>query len=239
MIKLLAIDDEPLALRLLEVYISKIPDLHLLAACTSPREAMPWLGQADALLIDINMPDVNGMDFIKGLEKPPLVIFTTAYSEYAVDGFRVNAVDYLLKPFSFMEFADAIKKLRDRLELQRPLSGNDGNILVFSTSQRDIRIDSQHIRYIEGMGEYLKIHMDGESTPTIVLYRMKNIQEELPASRFQRIHKSYIVALDRVREIRRNNVTLSDGTTLPIGETYREDFRKYLLSLHGNVEETS
>lgn len=239
MIKLLAIDDEPLALRLLEVYISKIPNLQLLASCTSPREATPWLDQADALLIDINMPDISGMDFVRSLETPPLVIFTTAYSEYAVEGFRVNAVDYLLKPFSFSEFLDAIKKLEDRLAMRRALSESKGKTLVFTTGHRDIRVEIPHIRYIEGMGEYLKIHVDGEAAPLIVLYRMKNIQEELPPNRFQRIHKSYIVPLDRVRETSRNSIVLTDGTTLPLGETYREDFRKYLLSLQGNVEETS
>ncbi|MBQ2599020.1 MAG: response regulator, partial [Bacteroidales bacterium] len=96
MIRVLAIDDEPLALRLLEVYISKTPGISLLASCTSTREALPWLEQADALLIDINMPDLSGMEFVRSLENPPLVVFTTAYSEYAVEGFRVNAVDYLL-----------------------------------------------------------------------------------------------------------------------------------------------
>ena len=224
MIKILAIDDEPLALQLLEVYIKKIPGLQLLAACTSPREAQPWLDQADALLVDINMPDINGMDFVRSLERPPLVIFTTAYAEYAIDGFRVNAVDYLLKPFSFNEFLDSVKKLEDRLSMKRALDESKGNFLNFNTANHGLRIDTRRIRYIEGMGEYLKIHLDGEEAPVIVLYRMKNIEEELPQDRFLRIHRSYIIALDRVREARRNEVTLDDRTKLPVGESYRDSW---------------
>jgi DNA-binding LytR/AlgR family response regulator len=224
MIKILAIDDEPLALQLLEVYFQKIPGLQLLAACTSPREAQPWLEQADALLVDINMPDINGMDFVRSLKDPPLVIFTTAYTEYAVDGFRVNAVDYLLKPFSFNEFLDAVKKLEDRLSMKRALDESKGNFLCFNTTNHGLRIDTRRIRYIEGMGEYLKIHLDGDAAPTIVFYRMKNIADELPHERFFRIHRSYIIALDRVQEARRNEVTLDDKTKLPVGESYRDSW---------------
>lgn len=239
MIKILAIDDEPLALRLLEVYIAKIPELELLAACTSTREAEPWLEQADALLIDINMPDVNGMEFVRELENPPLVVFTTAYAEYAVEGFRVNAVDYLLKPFSFNEFLSAIHKLHDRLELHRSQTLPQKNTLCFHTAHREVIIDIPRIRYIEGMGEYLKIHLDGEPAPQIVLFRMKNILDELPSGKFLRIHKSYIIPPDRVKEAGPSNVTLKDGTILPLGETYREEFRNYLLSLRNHVEKTS
>ena len=224
MIKILAIDDEPLALRLLEVYIAKIPGLKLLAACTSPHEAEPWLGEADALLVDINMPDVNGMDFVRSLEAPPLVIFTTAYADYAVEGFRVNAVDYLLKPFSFSEFEASIRRLEERLSARPRPSG----ILRLNATNRTIRIDPARIRYIEGMGEYLKIHLEGEPVPTVVLYRMKNIQEDLPRGKFRRIHRSYIVATDRIREARRSTVILDDGTTLPVGETYRSELQKRL-----------
>ncbi len=225
MIQLIAIDDEPLALRLLEVYIQKTPGLTLLASCHSAREAVPWLDKADALLIDINMPDLSGMDFVRSLEEPPLVIFTTAYAEYAVDGFRVNAVDYLLKPFTLAEFQQAIRKLEERMAVRQLDKRTDDGILRLSSAHRSIQLDTNRIRYIEGMGEYLKIHLDGEAVPMILLYRMKNLQEELPKDRFQRIHKSYIIPVSRVREARRNAVTLADGTTLPVGESYLEAFR--------------
>lgn len=233
MIKLLAIDDEPLALRLLEVYVSKIPGLQLLATCASPREAATWLARADALLVDINMPDINGMDFVRSLTEPPLVIFTTAYSEYAVEGFRVNAVDYLLKPFSFNEFQEAIKKLEERMALRRSLSETKGSTLHFTTAHRDVRIETQRIRYIEGMGEYLKIHLEGEEAPLIVLYRMKKMLEDLPQPEFLRIHKSFIVPQSRIREVSRHSLLLNDGTRLPIGESYRNGLRlsQFFVSL--------
>lgn len=224
MIRLIAIDDEPLALRLLEVYVSKTPGLTLLASCSSAREALPWLEQADAMLIDINMPDLSGMDFVRSLEEPPLVIFTTAYAEYAVDGFRVNAVDYLLKPFTLAEFQQAIRKLEERMAVRQLDKRTDDGILRLSSAHRSIQLDTNRIRYIEGMGEYLKIHLDGEAVPMILLYRMKNLLEELPGDRFQRIHKSYIIPLSRVRAARRNSVTLEDGTALPVGESYRAAF---------------
>lgn len=226
MIKVLAIDDEPLALRLLEVYIEKTPGLSLLAACESAERARPWLEQADAMLIDINMPDLSGMDFIKSLDEAPLVIFTTAYSEFAVDAFRVDAVDYLLKPFSLKEFQQAVKKVEERLALRRAAHPASDGILRLNTAHRSLQLDTARIRYIEGMGEYLKIHLEGETAPLVVLYRMKNIAEELSADKFLRIHKSFIVPLARIREARRNAVTLEDGTTLPLGEAYRNEFRK-------------
>jgi len=226
MIRLIAIDDEPLALRLLEVYAGKTPGIQLLASCTSAREAVPWLDQADALLIDINMPDITGMEFVRSLEDPPMVIFTTAYSEYAVDGFRVNAVDYLLKPFSLDEFQQSIGKLEERLRMKNTaMLPPEETILRLSTPHRSLQIDTARIRFIEGMGEYIKIHLDDTKAPVIILYRMKNIVEKLPPTKFQRIHKSYIVSLGHLREAKRSAVILDDGTTLPVGDSYREAFR--------------
>lgn len=161
MIKVLAIDDEPLALRLLGVYIGKTPGVELLAACHSAADARSHLEQADAMLIDINMPDLSGMDFVRSLDEPPLVIFTTAYSEYAVEGFRVNAVDYLLKPFSLGEFQQAIAKLEEKLSIRRSQTAQEEGMLRLNTAHRSLQIDTSHIRYVEGMGEYLKIHLDG------------------------------------------------------------------------------
>ena len=230
MIKVLAIDDEPLALRLLEVYIEKTPGIELLAACRSAAEATPWLAQADAMLIDINMPDLSGMEFVRSLEEPPLVVFTTAYSEYAVEGFRVNAVDYLLKPFSLDEFRQAIAKVEERLAYRRSTQDPGNGFLRLNTPNRSLQIDTRRIRYIEGMGEYIKIHLDGENAPLVVLYRMKKMAEELPQGRFLRIHKSYIVPVARVREARRHSVMLDDGTSLPLGDSYQDEFRARFTS---------
>lgn len=222
MIRVVIVDDEPLALKQLELYIGKIPFLELVASCPSAAAARPHVGEADILYVDINMPDLSGMDFVRSLENPPLVVFTTAYSEYAVEGFRVNAVDYLLKPFSLDEFQQAVHKLEERLSLRRAAGKADDGILRLSTANHTVQFDTAHIRYIEGMGEYLKVHLDTEPAPTIVLYRMKNILEKLSPEQFLRIHKSYIVSLARIREAKRSAVTLDDGTLLPVGESYRD-----------------
>ena len=130
MIRVIAIDDEPLALRQLEMYIAKVPFLELVAACSSSNQAKPYLEQAEAVFLDINMPDLSGMDFIKSLPHPPAVVFTTAYSEFAVEGFRVNAVDYLLKPFSFKEFETSCGKLREQLEMKAALAGKEADAIL-------------------------------------------------------------------------------------------------------------
>ena len=231
MIRVIAIDDEPLALRQLEMYIGKVPFLQLVAACSSAAESMPYLEKADALFLDINMPDLSGMDFIKSLPNPPAVVFTTAYSNYAVEGFRVNAVDYLLKPFSFKEFEASCEKLRLHLAMQAALAAGDSDhILHFKADYKTISVDTRKIVYVESMSEYVKIYLVGSDAPIIVLYSMKNLIGQLPANRFMRIHRSYIIALGHIAEASRTSVSLDNGITLPVGELYRPDFCKYLAS---------
>ena len=213
MIRVLAIDDEPLALRQLEMYMAKVPFLELVAACSSAAMAAPYVAKADALFLDINMPDLSGMDFIKSLPHPPAVVFTTAYSEYAVEGFRVNAVDYLLKPFSFKEFEASCEKL-----------------LHFKADYRTLSIDVRKILYVESMSEYVKIFLVDAEAPVVVLYSLKNLIEQLPADRFMRIHRSYIIALGHIAEASRTSVRLDNGKTLPVGELYRPAFGAYLAS---------
>ena len=227
MIRVLAIDDEPLALRLLEVYISKTPGISLLASCTSTREAIPWLEQADALLIDINMPDLSGMEFVRSLENPPLVVFTTAYSEYALEGFRVHAVDYLLKPFSFAEFEASALRIRDIIERIRPVVAQP-EALTFKMDYKTVRVEPDRIRYAESMSEYLKIWLKDADVPLVVLYSLKRLAEQLPAGRFQRIHRSYLVNLSLVREFTRSSVVLEGGVTLPVSDLYRRALREAL-----------
>ncbi len=231
MIRVIAIDDEPLALRQLEMYIDKVPFLERVAACSSAAAAKPYLEKADALFLDINMPDLNGMDFIKSLLHPPAVVFTTAYSEYAVDGFRVNAVDYLLKPFSFKEFETSCEKLRHHLEMQAALAvENPDHFLHFKADYKTISVDIRRIVYVESMSEYVKIHLVDSDVPTVVLYSLKNLIEQLPADRFMRIHRSYIIALAHIAEASRTSVRLDNDKTLPVGELYRPAFSKYLAS---------
>lgn len=229
MIRVIAIDDEPLALRQLEMYIGKVPFLELVAACNSAAAAKPYLEKADALLLDINMPDLSGMDFVKSLPNPPAVIFTTAYSEYAVEGFRINAVDYLLKPFSFKEFEASCEKLRKHLEMQAALSAQTTEpTLHFKADYRTVNVEVRKIVYVEGWREYIKIHLADTEAPVIVLYSLKHLIEQLPDGQFMRIHRSYIIALGHIAVASRTSVRLDNGATLPVGEIYRPAFGEYL-----------
>ena len=227
-IRCLAIDDEPLALQQLVTYIKKVPFLELAAQCQSALEARRFLEHdtADAIFCDINMPDLNGMDFVKSLTAPPLVVFTTAYSEYAVEGFRVNAVDYLLKPFGLQDFMRAANRLRDRLAPQ-PQDTADDDTLFLKTDYRMVKVAISAIRYVEGMSEYLKVWLDGEPKPIITLLSMKKLEERLPDC-FMRIHRSFIVNLTKIQEVNKNRVILDADTSLPIGDLYKEAFQAYL-----------
>ena len=221
MIRVVAIDDEPLALRQLEMYIARVPFLERIASCSGAAAAVPYLEQADALLVDIDMPDLSGMDFVRSLRHPPLVVFTTAYSEYALEGFRVNAVDYLLKPFSFNEFLASMNRLKERFELQGGGLSRPDHPLQFKTDYKTVRIEPDDIRYAESMSEYLNIWLEGETAPLVVLYSLKRLAAELPPERFLRIHRSYLVNLSRIREFNRTAVTLDGGITLPVSDLYR------------------
>ncbi len=235
-IRCLAIDDEPLALQQIVTYISKVPYLELAAQCHSAIEAREFLEQntADAIFCDINMPDLNGMDFVKSLSVPPLVVFTTAYSEYAVDGFRVNAVDYLLKPFGLQEFQRAAGRLKERLESVAQSSvpdvqaGADDNLFL-KTDYRVVKISIADIRYVEAMSEYLKVWLCSESKPIITLLSMKKIEEFLPST-FMRIHRSFIINLSKIKEVNKNRVIMDDKTYLPVSDNYKEALQNYLSS---------
>ena len=234
MIRCLAIDDEPLALQQLTTYIQKVPFLELAAQCQSALEARKILEQdtVDAIFCDINMPDLNGMDFIKSLQAPPLIVFTTAYSEYAVEGFKVNAVDYLLKPFGLDDFRRAANRIKERLEIvstniQHPIPNTLPATLFVKTDYRMVKINIPDIRYIEGMSEYLKIFLEGEDKPIITLLSMKKIESRLPGN-FMRIHRSYIVNLHKIQEVNKNRIIMDAETFLPIGDVYRESFQQYL-----------
>ena len=234
MIRCLAIDDEPLALQQIAAYIGKVPFLELAATCQSAIEARQFLEHdtVDAIFCDINMPDLNGMDFVKSLTVPPLVVFTTAYAEYAVEGFRVNAVDYLLKPFGLQDFQRAANRLRERLgdNSQKPTAKSqepDDNVVYLKTDYRIVKVTISDIRYVEAMSEYLKVWIDGEPKPIITLLSMKKMEEHLPDN-FMRIHRSYIVNLTKIQEVNKNRVIMDTDTYLPIGDMYKEAFQSYL-----------
>ncbi|MBR1411796.1 MAG: response regulator transcription factor [Prevotella sp.] len=239
MIRCMAIDDEPLALQQIAAYIGKVPYLELAAQCQSALEAQQFLQQdtVDAIFCDINMPDLNGMDFIKTLSAPPLVVFTTAYAEYAVEGFKVNAVDYLLKPFGLQDFQRAANRIKERLEGREnislasnplPLTSNlEDDTIFLKTEYRIVKVSISDIRYVEAMSEYLKVYLESETKPIITLLSMKKMEERLP-SYFMRIHRSYIINLTKIQEVNKNRVIMDSDTYLPIGDMYKDAFQQYL-----------
>ena len=245
MIRCLAIDDEPLALQQVVTYINKVPFLELAAQCQSALEARQFLEQdtVDAIFCDINMPDLNVMDFVKSLTVPPLIVFTTAYSEYAVEGFRVNAVDYLLKPFGLQDFQRAANRVLERWKVEGGRLKENTSIsdispstlhempstdtIFLKTDYRIVKVSVPDIRYVEAMSEYLKVHLESESKPIVTLLSMKKMEERLP-DYFMRIHRSYIVNLTKIQEVNKNRIIMDADTYLPIGDMYKEAFQAYL-----------
>jgi two-component system LytT family response regulator len=243
MIRCIAIDDEPLALRQVKNYIERVEKLELVALCSNAIEAQELLKteQVDLLFVDINMPDINGIDFVRGLTDPPLVIFTTAYSEYALEGFRLNAVDYLLKPFSFDDFSRAAEKACSLRELHRMRDeraasvstiesideASDNNDYISIKSDYKVNLVRYNdIIYIESVGEYIRLHLkDGSKLTT--LFRLKNMETELPQKNFMRVHRSYIVNIDYVSSFARGKIYLSNGDYVPISINYRDTFREH------------
>ncbi len=242
MIRVLAIDDEPLALKQIVAYIGKVPFLELAAQCHSAVEARKYLEEntVDAIFCDINMPDLNGMDFVKSLAVPPLIVFTTAYAEYAIEGFKVNAVDYLLKPFGMQDFQRAAMRLKERLEPKestKTLEHEDNSkdesnkpeddTIFLKTEYRIVKISISDIRYVEAMSEYLKVYLTSQPKPIVTLLSMKKMEERLP-NYFMRIHRSYIINLTQIQEVNKNRVIMDEETYLPIGDMYKEAFQQYI-----------
>lgn len=225
------IDDEPLALDLLEDDISKIPFLELTHKFQSPFDAIPALksGEVDLLFLDIQMPDITGLEFLKSLEKKPLVIFTTAYDQYALEGYNLDVIDYLLKPIPFDRLLKAANKAQ---ELFLARNSNYPNAVaqkstaypdyIFIKSGYDIvKLNIDDILFIEGLKDYVKIFLPTQ--PVLTLLNLKAIVDKLPATKFVRVHRSYIVALEKIKAIRKNKIIIADKE-IPIGEHYKEDF---------------
>ena len=240
MLKCIAIDDEPLALRQLTSYISKIPYLELAATFNNALDAQQMLtGQrVDLIFVDINMPDLNGVDFVRGLIERPMIIFTTAYSEYAVEGFKLDAVDYLLKPFSFADFSRSAAKANSLYELRQnrrsepqetasEATPRDKEYISVKADYKVSLVRIAEIIYLESEGEYVRMHLADGSTIT-TLFRLKNMETALPAESFMRVHRSYIVNLRAIKAYVKGRIFLSDNEYIPIGENYKEAFQAYI-----------
>lgn len=231
MIRCIAIDDEPLALHKIGAYLDKTPYLENVALFESAFEALEFIqnNPIDLMFVDINMPDLSGMDFVKSLQNPPKVIFTTAYSEYAIDGFKVDAIDYLLKPIGYSDFLRAVEKAKDRMthsEEKADTVKADDTFLFIKSEYKILRIDLAEIKYIESMREYVRIHIENQP-PVMTLMSMKKLEEYLPNRNFMRVHRSYIVNLEKVTAIERNNIVF-DKVHIPVREQYHAQFREYL-----------
>ena len=240
MLKCIAIDDEPLALRQITGYISKIPYLELSATFNNAIDAQQRLTEepADLIFADINMPDLNGVDFVRALPNRPMVIFTTAYSEYAVEGFKLDAVDYLLKPFSFADFSRSAAKANSLYELRQnrrsepqetasEATPRDKEYISVKADYKVSLVRIAEIIYLESEGEYVRMHLADGSTIT-TLFRLKNMETALPAESFMRVHRSYIVNLRAIKAYVKGRIFLSDNEYIPIGENYKEAFQAYI-----------
>ena len=231
-IKCLAIDDEPLALRQIGLYIKKTPLLELVALCNNAFDAMDLIssGKVSLVFVDISMPDLNGLDFVRSLNEKPFIIFTTAFSEYAVEGFRVDAVDYLLKPIGYSDFLKAVNKVRTLIELHEGSPERiktSGSHLFVKSDYRLIRINLDDIKYIESMHEYIRIHLVNDK-PVMTLVTMKSIEEQLPEEKFMRVHRSYIVNLKRITLIERNRIIFDNNVYIPVSDNYKEKFQEFI-----------
>lgn len=236
-IRCIAIDDEPLALQQISSYIDKTPFLEKVALCQSAFDAMELIEREEVhlLFVDINMPDLNGMDFVKSLTNKLQIIFTTAYSEYAIEGFQVDAIDYLLKPISYNSFLKAVNKAKNWFELTNLKSNQSADIekeeLFVKSDYKIVRVMINDIWYVESANEYIKIYINEKDSIT-TLMRLKNFEEQLPEKKFMRIHRSFIVNLDKITAIDRNRIYINQKTVIPVGEQYREIFQNYLEKKH-------
>ena len=239
----IAIDDEPLALRQISGYIGKIPFLELVATFSSAVMAQEWLAnnETDLIFVDINMPDMTGVEFVQSLDAKSMVIFTTAYAEYAIEGFKLSAIDYLLKPFGLQDITRASEKalsLYELLQLQGQLSGDnpqdDGSaesteegVLSVHADRKTHLVKMSSIVYLESAGEYVRLHLT-DGTSLVTLFRLKNMESELQSSQFMRVHRSYIINLSHISGYTKGRVFLSNDDYVPIGENYKEQFLNYV-----------
>jgi DNA-binding LytR/AlgR family response regulator len=223
LLKCIAIDDEPPALEIIKEYVSKFPALQLVQTFDDAISAASLLRTAniDLLFIDINMPDITGIDLVRSLENRPMVIFTTAHKKFAYEGFELDAVDYLLKPINLDRFSKAVTKAIDFYKYKNGLNTEEGESLFVHSEYKLVKIPLQDIEYIESMEDYCKIHIIN-GKPILTLMTLKKILEKLPADKFQRIHRSYIVSLSKIRTIQNRKVQLSSSKELPVSDSYAD-----------------
>ena len=238
-IKCAIVDDEPLAVELLASYVKKIPFLELCGKYSNATDALHGIGEepVDLLFLDIQMPELNGLELSKMVPENTRIVFTTAFNQYAVDGFRVNALDYLLKPISYADFLEASNKALQWFQLVQqneqqaqaaaPAPEGEQRSIFVKSEYKLLQIDLDDIRYIEGLKDYVKIYTEQSQHPILSLMNMKAIEQMLPASRFIRVHRSFIVQKSKIREIERNRIVFGD-VYIPIGDSYKQAFQDFI-----------
>jgi DNA-binding LytR/AlgR family response regulator len=227
MITAIAIDDEPLALNVIEHFCKQVPDLQLVKTFTQPREALAYLTDSptDLLFLDINMPSLNGIDLYKSLKQDTMVIFTTAYSEYAVESYELSAIDYLLKPFTKERFEQAITKAKEYAQyVSQKQPGT--NYLFIRADYSLVKINPEEILFIEGLDDYIKVHIHQQKT-VVARSTMKAIFDKLPSKEFVRVHRSYIIPIKRIELVRNKSIKIGN-TEIPIGNSYEQEFMQLI-----------
>jgi|SRR5690606_19784918 len=226
MIKCIAVDDEPLALEIITDFARKVPFLSLVQTFENAAEAMKFLQdeRVDLVFLDIKMPDINGIQFLKSLKYPPLVIFTTAYGEYALDGYDLDVVDYLLKPVPFERFLRAASKAQEYLAVSQQKNGDNcyvNDYIFIKTEYKIIKINLEDILFIEALKDYTKIYTPYQ--PVLTLRSLKSFETRLPSDKFIRVHRSYLVSLNKINSVEKNTVMIANQS-IPISDGYRERF---------------
>lgn len=235
--KCIIIDDEPLAIDVLMDYCQKMDFIQLEGTFTNPLEAISVIKEKkiDLIFCDIEMPQINGIDFITSLDNIPMFIFTTAYSQYAVEGFNLNAVDYLVKPIPYNRFIKAISRVKEVMAYKStptkenvfPSTGENQksapNYIFIKAEYESVKINLDDIEYIQGLKDYLKIHVVGTNKTILTLMSFKEILDKLPANQFLRVHKSFVVNISRIKTVQRNRIVIND-VRIPIGESHKANF---------------
>lgn len=226
LIKCIIVDDEPQARKMMEAYVSQLSGWKINSICSNAIEAFEALqsGATDVIFLDIKMPILTGIDFLKSLKNPPLVIFTTAYNKYAMDGYELNVVDYLLKPISMHRLLQAAEKVAERIQKRNEVTEKrpDLTYMFVKHENKLVKINFTDIRYLEGMQNFVHIHTTGKSY--LVTQTMKSLEEILPSSSFMRVQKSYIVAMDAITSVFGNTIEIGN-VQIPIGSNYKPDFK--------------
>lgn len=226
-IKAIAIDDEPLALEIVKQYCTQLNEIDLVQIFDNTVEAKTYIDQhqPDLIFIDIDMPDINGIDLVNSISFKPMIVFTTAYKEFALDGFELEAIDYLLKPFSFERFEKAFQKAFSKYKTNQQTNVDD-HIFVYA-EYKMTKISLQEILFIESLDDYIKIHLSNEK-PVMTLMSLKKIIEKIPASQFIRIHRSYIASIKYLSQLSGRKVKLTNGAELPVSEKYASELARWV-----------